>query len=239
MTNQKAGVLIKTAIGRIICNVLKTTINHSLCLCLDGAHLEGIRTFRKCCESIFISPTLQGDCRIFILPLKQLKSTLESPLHCSHRANCLYSHSGVLHYAKIQTLRRSPCGGQVVYRLLEAPYRQKKITLQVWVCGGILHPCPGCSQQTFSDCGAGRALSAGSVLGCSGFLQGCSKSRREESGSEDLTEELWLLPTLQAWLMVLWGHGLLPAKKHKQRRYFRKTYSKRKNYHYSNALLQR
>lgn len=109
----------------------------------------------------------------------------------------------------------------------------------MWVCGGILHPCPGCSQQTFSDCGAGRALSAGSVLGCSGFLQGCSKSRREESGSEDLTEELWLLPTLQAWLMVLWGHGLLPAKKHKQRRYFRKTYSKRKNYHYSNALLQR
>lgn len=24
------------------------------CVCLDGAHLEGIRTFRKCCESIVL-----------------------------------------------------------------------------------------------------------------------------------------------------------------------------------------
>lgn len=124
---------------------------------------------------------------------------------------------------------------------MEAPYTQRKITLKMCVHGGILHPCPGCSPETsviFTAYGSGRSLSAGSVLGCLGFLQDCSKKCREESGSEDLTE-LWLLPTLQVWLMVLWGHERLPARKQKQRRYFRKTYNKRKNFHYSNALLQK
>lgn len=75
-------------------------------------------------------------------------------------------------------------------------------------------------------------------------LSGLSPEAVAKGGEDSLVLRIsqdcgWSLP-LQTWLMVVWGDGLLPARKQvsKQAVLERPT-SKKKNYHYSNALFQR
>ena len=75
-------------------------------------------------------------------------------------------------------------------------------------------------------------------------LSGLSPEIVAKAGEDSLVLRIsqhcsWSLP-LQTWLTVVWGDGLLPARKQvsKQAVLERPT-SKKKNYYYSNALFQR